>query len=317
MQRPDASHILIIKHGAFGDVIQAEGAVRDVRLNYPDAHITVMTAPPFHKIFARCPWIDELFLDPRAPRWRLDRMWALKQRLKKLPVDFVVDLQNNERTAFYFRHMFKNVAWSGKVKGASHRRASTDRAKLRGLVRFRTQLEEAGLTAAHADNPDVSWMAEDVSHVLHEAGVEPGYIVLIPGCSAKHPQKRWPYYAELAERLAHAGYQTVTAPGPDELDLCRALPATMLTGGSYLDWFSLAGVLKNAAYVIGNDTGPSHLAAHLGRRGLGLFGTHLDADRTGIRTGRFDVMQVERLADLHAARVLERVEKDMRAPDGA
>ncbi len=225
MQRPDAKNILIIKHGAFGDIIQVEGAVHDVRLNYLDARITVMTSPPFNKIFARCPWIDDIFLDTRPPRWRLDKMWALRRRLRAQPFDFVVDFQNNERTAFYFNHLFPPVAWSGKVKGASHRRSTEDPKQIQGLPRFATQLRDAGLEVRHAAAPHVSWMAEDVSAILAEAGVRPGYIVLIPGCSAKHPQKRWPYYAELAEKLHAAGHQTVTVPGPDELELCRALPS--------------------------------------------------------------------------------------------
>lgn len=313
MQRPDARHILIIKHGAFGDIIQAEGAIHDVRLNYPDARITAMTSPPYHKILGRCPYIDDILLDPRPAHWRLDLLWKLRQQVRALAPDFVVDLQNSERTAFYFRHLFPSVQWSGKVKGASHQRKSTDPDKIHGLPRFRTQLEEAGLTVTHADTPDVSWMAEDVSDILEEAGVRPGYIALIPGCSAKHPQKRWPYYAQLAEKLQGAGYQTVTAPGPDELELCGALPSTMLTGDSFLDWFKLAGVLKNVAYVIGNDTGPSHLAAHLQVRGLGLFGAHLDAARTGILTRRFDVLQVKDLAALSADEVFDRVMHDLSA----
>lgn len=307
MQRPDAKNILIIKHGAFGDIIQVEGAVHDVRLNYPDARITVMTSPPFHKIFARCPWIDDIFLDTRPPRWRFDKMWALRRRLRAQPFDFVVDFQNNERTAFYFNHLFPPVAWSGKVKGASHRRHTKDPKQIQGLPRFATQLRDAGLEVRHAAAPDVSWMAEDVSAILAEAGVRPGYIVLIPGCSAKHPQKRWPYYTELAGKLQAAGHQTVTVPGPDELDLCRALPSTTLTGENYLDWFKLAGVLKDAAFVIGNDTGPSHLAAHLGARGFGLFGSHLDAERTGIITDRFGALQVEKLEDLSAEEVFTQV----------
>ena len=36
--------VLIIKLGALGDVIQAEGAYRTVRSHHPDAHLIVMTS---------------------------------------------------------------------------------------------------------------------------------------------------------------------------------------------------------------------------------------------------------------------------------
>src|SRR5690606_25222422 len=109
----DARRILVIKHGAFGDVIQAEGALRDIRKNHPDAHITVLTMPAYRALLARCPHLDEVMVDERAPRWRLDRMMALRKRLRDAAFDMVYDLQNSKRTAFYYRWMLKDRRWSG------------------------------------------------------------------------------------------------------------------------------------------------------------------------------------------------------------
>ena len=38
----------------------------------------------------------------------------------------------------------------------------------------------------------------------------------------------------------------------------------MLTekNGDYLDFFKLAGILQQASFVVGNDTGPMHMAAN-------------------------------------------------------
>ena len=33
----------------------------------------------------------------------------------------------------------------------------------------------------------------------------------------------------------------------------------------------LATLIKDSSYVIANDTGPAHMAAHLGAKGLSLF----------------------------------------------
>jgi ADP-heptose:LPS heptosyltransferase len=86
----------------------------------------------------------------------------------------------------------------------------------------------------------------------------------------------------------------MTVPGPDDLDLCRTIPGIMLTGPhKYLDFFQLAGVLQKAGYVVGNDSGPSHLASHLGTPGLALFSGHVPAYRTGIAHGNFKCMEAE------------------------
>ncbi|MBR4876356.1 MAG: hypothetical protein IKU14_01415, partial [Rhodocyclaceae bacterium] len=72
-------------------------------------------------------------------------------------------------------------------------------------------------------------------------------------------------------------------------------------------WFELAGVLRRAACVVGNDTGPSHLAAALGRRGLALFGPATSATKTAIARAHFAALEVEDLAQLSVETVCARV----------
>lgn len=300
----DARRILVIKHGAFGDVIQAEGALRDIRENHPDAHITVLTMPAYRALLARCPHLDEVMVDERAPRWRLDRIFALRQKLQQARFDMVYDLQNSKRTAFYYRWMFRGTRWSGTAKGCSHPHRANAPKKIRTLDRLAGQLEDAGLTIRHSRKPDVSWLADDVSATLEMAQVNEPYVVLVPGCSARHPQKRWPHYDKLAQRLKDAGHAIVMAPGPDELELVKTIPGIII---EKTNWSALAGILKHAQFVVGNDTGPSHLAAHLGTPGLALFGPHMSAERTGIIRENFGVIEVEDLATLPVERVFDEV----------
>lgn len=300
--------ILIIKHGAFGDVIQSDGAIRDIRNNHADDDITVLTTPPYRRIFERCPWINHVLVDPRAPRWRLDLMYKLGQTLKAERFDMVYDLQNSARTASYFRWFFTNTNWSGSAPGVSHPVRLKNPKKVRSLDRMASQLKDAGLTIRHTRHPNVSWMADDATALLAEASVTKPFILLIPGSSARHPQKRWPYYAELAQRLIDEGYQIVTAPGPDEIELAADIPGIALKGSrGFINWFELAGVMKQASFVVGNDTGPSHLASHLGVAGIALFGAHTTAERTGIERESFTAIEVAQLSSLPVARVLDEV----------
>ena len=105
-------------------------------------------------------------------------------------------------------------------------------------------------------------------------------------------EKRWPHFSELAERIMHRGHLPVTVPGPGEMDLCRSIPGITITNdGNCLDIFQLAGVLSQAQFVVGNDTGPTHMAAHLNRPGLALFGQHTSASSTGIQHTRFSWLE--------------------------
>jgi ADP-heptose:LPS heptosyltransferase len=290
--------ILVIRHGAFGDIVQADGALRDIRAHHPDAEIVLLTTPPFRKLLARCPHVDRLLLDERAPWIKLGKFFALRRALRQEGFSRVYDLQSSNRTKAYRRFLLPGIPWSDnrEFNGRPVREC------------YRLQLEREGVKAIHAMHPDVSWMADDMSAFLAAEGVRPGYIALIPGCAAKHPQKRWPYYAELAQLLIDRGYQVVTAPGPDELELAKSIPGQTLLGpNGFLGWFELAGVLKGAAFVIGNDTGPSHVAACLQRPGLVLFGSHTSAERTGILRPEFRAIEVGDLKDLPVQQVLEAV----------
>lgn len=300
--------ILVIKHGAFGDVIQSDGALRDIRAHHPGAEIVVLTTPAYAKIFARCPHVDRVMTDPRAPRWRLDHMSRLRNALVAEKFARVYDLQNSARTAFYFKWFLPDVEWSGTAPGCALPHQTKEPKKIRTLDRLAGQLRDAGVPVVHTLSPDVGWMAEDVSGLLAEAGVTAPYIVLVPGSSARHPEKRWPFYDALARRLIDAGHPIVTAPGPDETG--PDLPGRALRGAKgFLDWFQLAGLLKGARFVIGNDTGPTHLASHIGASGLALFGPHMPAERTGVLRENFSAIEVDDLRTLGVERVMAEVVK--------
>jgi ADP-heptose:LPS heptosyltransferase len=297
--------LLIIKLSALGDVIQAEGAIHDIRLHHPQEHITVLTMPRFRTLMERCPWVDEVVCDSRPPRWNLAAMWRLRHFFHSRKFDRIYDLQQAGRTKFYYRWLSPGGEWFGNASGCALFR---ERPKgTSALDHFHDALQAAGIPAKHTLHPDVSWMAEDVDKILDREGLQAGYVLLIPGASAAHPQKRWPYFAELAKKLLDRGLTPVTVPGPDELELCRTLPGRMLIppGGGWYDYFFLAGFIRRAAFIVGNDTGPTHIAADLGGKGLALFSGHATPESTGITHSALTILQKEKLADLNVEEVEE------------
>lgn len=107
------------------------------------------------------------------------------------------------------------------------------------------------------------------------AGRADGPIVLAPGSGAVAkcwPRARW---LELAERLAAAGRAVAVLVGPVEAerDDPRAWPwRAAVTFVAGLDTVALAAALANAAAYVGNDSGPTHLAAMLGVPTVAVFG---------------------------------------------
>lgn len=297
--------ILVIKHGAFGDVVQIDGALRDIRQHHPEDELVVLTTPPYRSIFERCPHVDRVLTETRPKAWKLELWWRLARMLRSKQFDCVYDLQNSNRTAVYRRYILNHATWiCGERK----------RGEESALSAFQRQLAAAGLKTTHTLEPDVGWMADDVATILRANDVAGDYIVLIPGSSASHPEKRWPYYADLATAIAdRTEYQVVTVPGPDEVELSRSIPAISLfdESGRVLDWFGLAGVIQGASYVVGNDTGPTHVAASLGKSGLALFGPHASPVRTGLSRANFRAIEAEDLKTLPVEVVLGEMASDL------
>lgn len=294
MTHEKESKLLLIKHGALGDIMQAIGIMMDIRNQYPNAKITLLTAPAYCHLMQHCPYIDHVIADNRAPIWRVDQQIKLKKKINAQSIDLVIDLQNSDRTRMYQQYWFAKTEWIGR-----NAEAEEPTSGLSGLI---TLLSDAGIPVQHANRPDLSWMLEDVSGMLTKCGITQDYFALIPGSSAKHLDKRWPYYAELAIALIEKGEQVAVILGPDEAELGQYMPGVVMQD---LNWFALAGVLNEAKYVVGNDTGPSHMASYLNKAGLAIFGPKTSATRAEIGRRHFQTITVDNLATLTTAQVLE------------
>jgi ADP-heptose:LPS heptosyltransferase len=296
MQAKNKKHILVIKHGALGDIIQSIGILMDIRRHYPDCEMTLLTAPPYLQLMQRCPYIDHIIVDNRAPIWRVDQQFKLQKKLLRQSFDLVIDLQNSDRSRMYRQFWFSKIEWIGRSA-----EADAPETGLSGLVAL---MNHAGIAVEHAYHPEMSWMVEDVTKILSEHHLNQGYIALIPGSSSQHLEKRWPHYAALSAALINIGYQVVVILGPEESGLAMDMPGSIIQG---LNWFELAGVLNGAKYVVGNDTGPSHIASYLDKPGVALFGPTTSAARSEIGRRQFKTIEVDDLQALSMQQVLDHI----------
>ena len=111
-----------------------------------------------------------------------------------------------------------------------------------------------------------------------EASLSDSFVAVVPG--ARWDTKRWPIerYTQLVRQLIGEGRQVVLLGSPDEKALCDQIEREVAGGMRVMN---LAGrtalgemiaVLAHATLVIGNDSGPLHVAVALGRRTLGIYG---------------------------------------------
>ena len=158
--------------------------------------------------------------------------------------------------------------------------------------------------------PDFSWACTNIDNIKNNYDLEK-YIVLFPFCSAHLQIKKWPYYNELIELIKNKyndKYKIVVAPGPSEIKDAKDINAiSILDGEKILDISQLSSLIKDSSFVIANDTGPAHMAAHLDAKGLTLFGKHTTAFKVSIERENFKAIQVDDLNKLSAEKVFERI----------
>jgi len=304
------SNILIIKHGSLGDLIQANGAIKDIKNFYSNRKVFLLTTQPYSIFMSECPYLDGVLIDKRLPRWNLFYLNNLKKTLAKYDFSKVFDLQNSSRTKFYKRFIIKNVEWSSTETALEQGQRKSDFDKDPVLERMEIQLKKSGIETEFTKNIDLSWAVENTSHLVKKY-TNREYILLFPFCSPKLKNKKWPYYKELIQKLKQEfknKYSVLLAPGPNEIEEANELNAkVVLENNEHVKLKTLVSLIHSAKLIIANDTGPAHIASHLDKKGLVLFGSHTSAKKVSIENFNFKAISVKNLNDLDVNTVLKEV----------
>ena len=319
----EIAKILVIKLGALGDFVQALAAMQHIREAHPNAHITLLTTPPFEALARASPYFNDVESDGRPDG--LGDTVSMIRRLRRAHYDRVYDLQTSSRSNLYF-WLLQPFApqWSGVAFGCALPQRNPGRGRMHTLERQADQLRAAGIWpnapvgSGSAPPADLSWILKKgpAARPVSASGGRP-YALLVPGSAAHRQEKRWPVerFGELGEVLRKRGLEVLILGGMQESALARAIQrkvqARDLTGRT--DFAQIAALAARASVAIGNDTGPMHLIAAAGAPTLVLFSAASDPTLCGPR-GHVAVLQADKLDDLPVSQVVRAVELLAPAP---
>jgi len=249
--------ILVVRLGAFGDIIHALPAVATLKRSFPSSRVTWVVEPRWTPLLEGNPHIDNIVLLRRKTAGGLLQTW---RDLRAESYDPAIDFQGLMKSA-----LTAAVARPHRLIGFSDTRE-------RAAAWFYTQRVSA--TAAHVVDRNLELAAAaGAPNRIHEFLLPPGspegelptgdFVLASP--LAGWASKQWPaeYYAELAARL--------------DIPLVLNVPAAnaISVPGATLHVSGLPGLIhatRRATAVIGVDSGPMHLADALGKPGVALFG---------------------------------------------
>ena len=307
------SNILIIKHGSLGDIAQISGVIRDIREAHKKEKIFILTTFPYAELLSRCPYVNGVLIDRRLPRWNIFYLLKLKKMIKDFNFSHAYDLQNSSRTSFYRKYLFNISYWSSTETTLKEGTKKSDFDNDPVLERFKVQLDNSNIQTNYSLNPDFSWACTNVDQIVNKFFGNK-FILIFPFSSPQLSHKQWPYYNELIKliRVKHENLEVVVAPSSNEMEQAKKINAISVTNDNKaFNIMELAGLIKKSSFIIANDTGPAHMAAHLGAKGLVLFGYHTTPRKVSIETNKFKALAVEKLEDLSAERVYSEIKNKL------
>ena len=303
------SNILIIKHGSLGDIAQISGAIKDIRETYKEHKIFILTTLPYIELLSLCPYLNGVLMDKRLPRWNILYLIKLKKMLSKFNFSHVFDLQNSSRTSFYRKYLLNISNWSCTETTLKKGENKKDFDNTPVLERFKIQLNNSNVKTNHTLKPDFSWASVNVDKIVNKYFGKK-FILFFPFCSTQLPHKKWPYFNELIKiiKLRHPSFEVAIAPASFEIEEAKRIETIkIMNNNNPLNLMELTGLIKKASYVIANDTGPAHMAAHLDQAGTVLFGPHTTAKKVSIETDKFKAITAENLNDLGSEDVYSKI----------
>lgn len=285
--------ILLVKPSALGDIVHALPVAALLKRKWPGASLSWLVARPFAALLETNPDVEETIFFDRDRGGSLAEHGGnarkLARRLRQGKFDLVIDLQGlfrsgwltwqtraRVRVGFSYAREGAAFFYTHKVRTPAGDRHAVERyldiAEFLGCGR---EPVEFRLQTTPEDEANVESLLAPLN------GEAPA--VLLPGTNWL--TKRWPapHFAELAVRLREMGLPVVVAGGTDAAEAARLVlqksPAALdLTTRTNVR--ELVALLRRAALVVCNDSGPMHLAAALGRPLVAPFGPTSPA-RTG------------------------------------
>lgn len=267
-----------------GDIIHTLPAVASLKHSYPGSHLTWVVEPQWAPLLAGNSFIDRILLLRRGSPSALRESW---RNLRAERYDFAVDFQGLTKSA-----LVASAARAGRIFGFHHTQARERVAALfysdKSLSRS-VHMVDRNLDLAAAAGAGSTVRSFPLPPGAAEGDLPPGDFVLASPLAGWR-SKQWPleHYRVLADLLRQHLGMPLVLDGP-----ASALALLAQVEGAIPHASTIPGLIhatRRAAAVVGVDSGPLHIAAALGKRGVAIYGP-TDPARNGPYGGSLRVLR--------------------------
>jgi len=292
-RREEVRSILVFDVWAIGDMILSSPLLRELRLSFPGAHITLVAQHYTLALFEHCPYVDEVLpLDVGALNL-LSSSWAeclkgyvfASRLLQKRDFDLAVGIHWCtdlwvQSSVVYFSQARWRIGFCQNAYVSEYKASECDvfytniidsEVVLHEVERKLKVIEALG-GAPSSDALEIWTDTKDEQYA--EALVSIGskkQLLVGMGVGTAKPGKQWPTerYAQLAEWLIDEHDAIIVVVGNEkERSFANAVahrrPGHVINAAGTTTILQCAALLKRCALYIGNDTSTKHMAAAAG-----------------------------------------------------
>ena len=263
---------LIFKFGALGDVIMATPLIKAITDSQKSSTCTLVTTKPFVSIFENWSNLNIKTIDNAS----ILENFKFVLNIRKAQYSQLFDLQSNDRSRIIcLLSGIKNSAGNHRFPYRYHP-AERWEGQTHIFDRMCKVVEQRGikvknksplLFAAEKQKVKVEkWIARNLK-------AEKPFVILHAGSSKARPEKRWPYFEQLAYHLDSSGFGIVWIGGADDNALnSRLASAVGIDATGSFTVLELAELGRRAHFAVTNDSGPMHILSASAIPIFGLFG---------------------------------------------
>ncbi len=301
--------VLLVGLRAFGDMVLTQPAISAIRDSCPNARIDYIMESAYSPLFLDESDLTECIALPRRKKsgdessfHHYKRYSAFLSKIRKESYDVAVDLFSRGPRS---RSLILASGAGRRVGTADHKNPILDRFVYTDQIVVPNHLThltdqilhvmsrlgfKTNRTMPHFTVTDENRLAaREILGTFGEKFAQ-SFLILFPGSGS--PTKNWPAtrYIELATELLGKGFPLLVLGGANDseavttvsrgVEASTGVDLSRFNGLIQSDLNTLKGLISLSSGVIGNDSGPLHLAQAIGRKALVLFGP---GDHVGYR----------------------------------
>jgi len=291
--------ILVIKFSSIGDIVLTMSPIISLKTIFPTVKIDILTLDDYTSILDGNKYIDRIIPFDRDAGFR--QLVKTGRWINNSDYDLVIDFHNSLRSKI-IRLFIRNIQKYYLKK---------PRLKRFLLFRLRKNYFEKDFSQIELLHKPITHLVKNIEYplpylfvsevekkqakvLLNENSIKKPYIVIVPG--AAWLQKSWlaNNYCQLLIKLKRKYNVDFVILGGKDDTVCSEIvkcDSALLNLQGKTNLREAMAILSNSKYVIGADTGLTHIAEALGKRAVVILGP--TSRETGAGVNRNDSIMIE------------------------